>query len=131
MEDTWPTTVFVSGHLDLTEDEFQEHYVPLLTEYCSLGYHFVVGDARGADSMTQLFLENHPNKSPHVMVYHMFDQPRNMLGGFNSCGGFQSDTERDTEMTIGSDIDLAWVRPGREKSGTAKNLARRKTLDLN
>ncbi len=28
-------------------------------------------------------------------------------------------------MTAASTEDLAWVRPGREKSGTAKNLARR------
>ena len=118
-------TVFVSGHLDLTEEEFQDHYVPLLTQYCDLGYHFVVGDARGADTLAQKFLAANCHR-PHVNVFHMFTEPRNLHGEFLSTGGYTSDNERDTAMTLGSDLDLAWVRPGREKSGTAKNIARRK-----
>lgn len=117
-------TVFVSGHLDLTEEEFREHYVPKLLYYCEQGYNFVVGDARGADTLTQKFLAENQHK-PYVLVYHMFNAPRNLHGEFCTAGGYTSDEERDEEMTIGSDEDLAWVRPGREKSGTARNLNRR------
>ena len=62
----------------------------------------------------------------NVVVFHMFDNPRNNAGGFSTAGGFKNDKERDAAMTNNSDADIAWVRPGREKSGTAKNLSRRK-----
>lgn len=32
----------------------------------------------------------------------------------------------DTRMTADSDQDTTWVRPGRERSGTQKNLSRRR-----
>lgn len=53
----------------------------------------------------------------------MFIVPK--LYGFKTVGGFESDRVRDEAMTAASDADIAWVRPGREKSGTAKNLKRR------
>jgi len=48
-----------------------------------------------------------------------------LLGQPPPMGGFTTDDERDAAMTMASDADIAWVRPGRKKSGTAKNLARR------
>ena len=57
----------------------------------------------------------------------MLTSPRNNLG-FKTVGGFESDGERDARKTADSDEDLAWVRPGREKSGTQKNLERRRRL---
>lgn len=118
-----PRVYFISGRLDLTEDEFVEHYVPWITAALGVpGAGFVVGDARGADSMAQAMLQLHPHR---VRVYHMFETPRNNLGPFTCVGGFTSDAERDTAMTACSDEDIAWVRPGREKSGTAQNLRRR------
>jgi hypothetical protein len=125
MNERFPKTVFISGHLDLTEEEFAEHYVPRLRHYCAHGYHFVVGDARGADTLAQKFLAANHHK-PYVNVYHLFTEPRNLHGEFSCVGGYTSDSERDAAMTNVSDEDLAWVRPGREKSGTAKNILRRK-----
>lgn len=58
----------------------------------------------------------------------MIQQPNN-IGNFKTVGGFKSDDERDSEMTRMTDYDIAWVRPGREKSGTAKNLMRRTKSD--
>lgn len=114
-------SVFVSGHLDLSEEEFAEHYIPQLEKYIANGASFVVGDARGADSWTQKWLLDRTYK---VLVFHMLDSPR-FNAGFETRGGFASDSERDRAMTAASDVDLAWVRSGREKSGTAKNLKRR------
>jgi hypothetical protein len=54
----------------------------------------------------------------------MFENPRHNCG-FDSVGGFRTDKARDEAMTENSNKDIAWVRPGREKSGTAKNLKRR------
>ena len=112
---------FISGHLDLSEQEFQEHYAPRIDRALALGATFVVGDARGADAMAQLYLKL---KGANSTVYHMFESPRHNAG-FATKGGFRNDSERDAAMTLDSTEDLAWIRPGREKSGTAKNLKRR------
>jgi hypothetical protein len=115
-------TYFISGHLDLTQQEFNAYYRELLVRAIDAGGTFVVGDARGADTMTQEFFKGDKD----VTVYHMFDKPRNNVYDCKTVGGFKSDDERDTAMTAASNEDIAWVRPGREKSGTAKNLERRK-----
>lgn len=120
--------IFVSGHLDLTNAEFVEHYAPRIDAACATRADgtlvvFHVGDARGADFMAQEFLES---RRVPVYVYHMFEKPRNIYGRpFRVIGGFTSDLARDEAMTMVTTEDIAWVRPGREKSGTAKNLARR------
>jgi hypothetical protein len=115
---------FVSGHLDLSEAEFDMHYRPALDEALARGDSFVVGDARGTDSLTQHYLLG---KNAAVVVYHMFTSPRNNAG-FPTLGGFESDEERDVRMTADSDCDIAWVRLGRSKSGTQKNINRRTQL---
>jgi hypothetical protein len=117
-------TVFISGHLDLTAEEFDTHYRPHIDNFLLMPLiTFVIGDARGTDRLAQEYLAS---KEASVTVYHMFSNPRNNVGNFKTVGGFSSDEERDTQMTNDSDIDLAWVRPGRENSGTQKNLERRK-----
>jgi uncharacterized protein (DUF433 family) len=115
------TVHYISGHLDLTEDEFEEHYRPKIDDAIARGDRFVVGDAPGADRMAQLYLHG---KTHRVMVYHMKTSPRNNVG-FHTVSGFESDTERDEQMTYNSTTDIAWVRPGREDSGTRRNLDRR------
>jgi hypothetical protein len=112
---------FVSGHLDLTEREFQDHYQPQLDRALEEDARFVVGDARGADQKAQVYLATRTSK---VTVYHMFESPRNNAG-FPTKGGFTSDGSRDACMTKDSTKDIAWVRPGRERSGTQKNIQRR------
>lgn len=116
------TRYFISGHLDLTDAEFQNFYVPRLeSARATPGARFVVGDAPGADSLAQKWL--HERGAP-VTVYHMLTAPR-FNAGFPTEGGFLSDRDRDEALTAASDADIAWVRPGREKSGTARNLQRR------
>lgn len=115
---------FISGHLDLTEMEFEEHYRDSIDNALKQNQGFVVGDARGADTLAQKYLLG---KTDAVVVYHMFESPRNNEG-FTTRGGFQSDAERDEQMTRDSHQDIAWVRTGREKSGTQKNLDRRGKL---
>jgi hypothetical protein len=77
---------------------------------------------RGTAALAQNYLLG---KTTAVVVYHMFTSPRNNVG-FRTLGGFQSDEERDVRMTADSEQDIAWVRPGREKSGTQKNIDRRR-----
>lgn len=119
-------TYFISGHLDLTDEEFAAHYAEPIYSAARENARFVVGDARGTDKRAQDFLwslrAEHPDLQ--VTVYHMFDSPRNNPG-FPTVGGFLSDSARDQAMTEASNFDIAWVRPGRENSGTARNLQRR------
>lgn len=117
------TTYFVSGHVDLTLEEFREHYVPRIAAALAEDSAFVVGDAAGCDLMAQLYLWD--ARALSVQVFHMLDRPRNNVGGFATIGGFQSDEDRDAAMTEASNADIAWVRPGRANSGTAANLSRR------
>ena len=49
-------TNFVSGHLTLSEAEFNAHYRPVIDAALARGDSFVVGDARGTDVMTQNYL---------------------------------------------------------------------------
>ena len=116
-----PQVNFISGHLDLSAEEFDEHYRPALDVALTRNESFVVGDARGTDALAQEYLRG---KTDAVTVYHMFTAPRNNAG-FPTRGGFSNDTERDAQMTLDSYQDIAWVRPGRERSGTQKNLDRR------
>jgi len=113
---------FVSGHLDLTEEEFDLRYVPKLAKAIEVGGSFVVGDARGCDAMAQQWLGA---RNVYAVVYHMFERPRNLYGNPLLMGGYQTDEERDAAMTRASDHDIAWIRPGRWTSGTARNIARR------
>ncbi|MGI0117510.1 hypothetical protein [Zooshikella sp. RANM57] len=112
---------FISGHLDLSETEFNVHYRPAIDQAIARNETFIMGDARGADVLAQQYLLS---KTDAVTVYHMHTTPRNNLG-FKTIGGFCTDSERDKHMTLASTHDIAWVRPGREHSGTQKNLNRR------
>ena len=119
---------FVSGHLDLTQQEFDEHYKWMLDDAIKNDYLIVVGDARGADLMAMTYLADVGYTK--VNVYHMFTTPRYNCsvagyGRYHTRGGYVSDKDRDTALTANSTYDIAWVRPGREKSGTAKNIRRR------
>lgn len=122
------TTWFISGHLDLTQEEFNDHYALMIVERACLGESFVVGDAKGCDVMAQRLLRA---LGAEVTVYHMLTTPRNNECYFHLVGGFASDDDRDAAMTKASDADIAWVRPGRDRSGTMRNLRRRKDLHRN
>lgn len=121
-------TAYISGHLKLSAAEFEEHYVPKIQEAAKRGDSFVVCDARGADTMAQEYF--YQIGVENVTVYHMFDKPRNNKYHFPTKGGYKTDDERDAACTATSDYDIAWVRPGREESGTAKNLHRRKIVGI-
>lgn len=119
-------TYFISGHRDLTEEEFEALYVPAIRGAISSDWDpkFVVGDYEGVDRMAQEYLKK-VGLGDKVTVYHMFEKPRNCSDGLKTKGGFKSDEERDSAMTRDSDLDIAFVREGKRKSGTAQNIVRR------
>ena len=126
---------FISGHRDLSQEEFDKYYVPAIENavHGELGYDFVVGDCDGVDFMAQKYLLS---KGYCFTVYHMFEKPRNFVlpdipqdeldvYGIALKGGYTSDVERDSAMTRDSHVDIAFIHEGRWTSGTAQNILRR------
>lgn len=133
---------FISGHLDLSEREFNENYKTKIHDAILSNDSFIVGDAKGADSFVQHILVKYmvddSTLYERVTVYHMFEKPRNNFGKFKTRGGFKSDDERDCQMTADSTHDILWVRSPEEQkkkigkkynpsyiNGTTKNMMRR------
>ncbi len=81
-----PIINFISGHLDLTQEEFDEHYRHQIDDALEKNQSFVVGDAKGADTLAQQYLFG---KTKAVVVYHMFESPRFGMRGFLLAGNFK------------------------------------------
>lgn len=128
-DDKTNITYFISGHRDITTDEFEAYYQPLINYALSETPNalFVVGDYNGVDIMAQDYLVDILGVEPYrVIVYHMFDSPRNYNPRItNFKGGFNTDDERDEAMTKASFKDIAMIRDCNKLSGTAKNILRR------
>ena len=125
-------TYFISGHRDITPAEFSRSYSQMiLSVQPSAGEEatFVVGECAGVDSMAQDFIHALNNPGIHVVVYHMFTKPRYNPYNYPTAGGYQNDYDRDCAMTMASDEDILWVRPGKENSGTAQNKVRREMFN--
>lgn len=132
---------FISGHRDITEQEFKEHYIPWIDSiFDDVNYpEFVVGDCEGVDKMAMDYLAPLAfNREAYINIYHMGDSPRHTpdnvpINYTERCfsdyvtfhGGYNSDETRDSAMTKDSHFDIAWVRKGKENSGTAQNIKRR------
>lgn len=120
---------FISGHRDITQEEFEKYYVPAIDKAIEYPRStFVVGDYHGVDIMAQELLSQMVQPE-RVTVYHMFEKPRNLANKlFKLKGGYKGDIERDSAMTNDSTEDIAWIRKGKETSGTAQNILRRHTM---
>ena len=118
---------FVSGHRDLTQEEFDTYYKPALDAAIKNNDPILVCDYYGADFMAQKYLKE--KEYFNATVVNMFHTPRNYCECFANLGGFKSDEERDCYCTKNSDYDIAWSR--RVGSGTWQNIERRKQFDKN
>lgn len=122
-------TYFISGHGDITNDEFEFYYQDALNDIVSTvdDCKFVVGDFQGVDILSQNYLIDVLQVDPtRITVYHMFDTPRNIHEKItHTQGGFKTDEERDEAMTRNSIADIAFVRTNKKISGTAENILRR------
>lgn len=131
-EEIYENTYFISGHRDITEEEFEINYKVAIDSvlFDNPNAIFVVGDYYGVDIMAQNYLLDHVGIEPErVTVYHMFDSPRNKNEKVvNLVGGFKSDEERDAAMTKASAFDIAFVRDHTKISGTGTNILRRHLL---
>jgi hypothetical protein len=122
-------TYFISGHREITQEEFDAIYVPVINRVLegAPDCRFVIGDYWGADEMAQNYLLDVLELDPErVTVYHMLEKPRYFNSKVvNFRGGFPTDDARDEAMTEDSNEDIAFVRDPNVLSGTAKNILRR------
>lgn len=127
---------FISGHRDLTQEEFDKFYKPTIdsciedNKKIGAKSFFNIGDYEGADLIAQEYLKELCEKNvisySDITIFHMFDKPRHCASErFHTIGGFKSDVERDSAMTTSSFKDIAFIRKGKWKSGTAQNILRR------
>lgn len=124
---------FISGHRDLTWEEFTKWYTPSINRVLSTDdeARFIVAECKGADSMAQDYLISCGVSPSNITVYHMLESPRYLAtNDIPTKGGFTSDVSRDSAMTEDSDYDIAFIRRGKESSGTAQNILRRWTRHL-
>lgn len=88
----------------------------------------VVAECDGADRMAQDYLLACGVAPKSINVYHMLKAPRYLANhNIPTIGGYTSDLQRDEAMTRNSDYDIAFIRKGKETSGTAQNILRRWT----
>jgi hypothetical protein len=129
-------TYFISGHRDLSLEDFKKYYIPKIREILEEDSYaeFVVGDCDGADKYAMDYIYNTTKK--YITIYHMFNSPRNIPKMYEPAhdilfrqlsfrSGFKSDEERDSAMTRDSNFDIAFVFNNRWNSGTAQNIKRR------
>lgn len=122
---------FISGHRDITNEEFSELYKPAIIKAISLyDALFLIGDYYGVDIMAQNYLVDELNYDiEKITVYHMGAMPMNINKKIiNRVPNFSDDIARDSAMTRNSNEDIAFVRIGKEDSGTAQNVLRRVTF---
>ena len=128
------TVYFVSGHRNISEEDFNNTYAFEIKSIIDNHYNddciFIMGDYYGCDIMAQDYLLDTLEINPsRVYVYHMLDKPRNVNPKvINLVGGFTSDEERDAAMTDASDYDIAYIYDHTKLSGTAQNILRRKLI---
>lgn len=124
---------FVSGHRDLTLEEFEKYYIPIIDNVLSEDAfaEFIVGDWEGCDLMTVEYLSLFPKETIEITIYYVENvrmRPfRDSIYNLENVYFKEKSTydECDASMTIDSDFDIAWIRPGRENSHTANNIRRR------
>ncbi len=110
MEVSSVKTYFISGPIDVSQEEFEKHYVERIQRAIEESAAFVVGDANGADSLAQKYLFAHCDSSK-VTVFHLYEKPMNNFGNFKTRGGFMNHSSKDSMMTWMSNEDILWIRP--------------------
>lgn len=126
---------FISGHRDLTKEEFTQHYIPWIIRVMITDprAEFVIGDWEGCDTMALEFILSQSSYIC-ISIYYVDKLNIRIFGKHPTifekvcvyrCKSYD---ECDSIMTSISDFDIAWIRPGKEDSYTAKNIKRRYNL---
>ena len=122
---------FISGHRDLTREEFNEHYTPIINRIIELDSFakFIMGDWEGCDTLVYNYILPRLKQYQTIDIYYVdtvrFDNFNKALYPQVVSRKCDSYEECDASMIYYSDFDIAWIRPGKENSHTANNVKRR------
>ena len=124
-------TYFISGHRDLTENEFEYYYIPIINKvlYENENACFVVGDSEGLDIMAQNYLMDVIKLDPERITVYCVKTPDNINTNISKVKfNFSDHDEKDTAMTKASFMDIAFVRDWKVITGTGQNILRRNSF---
>lgn len=140
-------TIFISGHMDTSDKEFNKYYKPKIDEYCNGKYDFIMGGAEGLDNMAiDYLLKKHDSMKKKFMITVCFPQDeleefsnkyKDDLHKLNMVSHFKNIKKgdkklvrkfqiRDIFMTNNSILDVTFLRQyGGAASASAENVYRR------
>jgi len=127
--------VYIFGNGNISFDVFQSYYIPKINNCLNDNYTFIMGDFRGADTLTMEYLKD---KTNNVQILYCYEQPRYLPDKFKTnvekwkiIGDFKSDKERDNyAINLCSHfIAIDFNSDNNRISGTTKNI--KKLLELN
>lgn len=120
-------SIFISGNNDLSEKQFIQYYLPIITELAKDdNIYFNISDDDGCSEMTQILLNSIIKNKNKVSVYCIGDTPKHYISDSFLCFyGFKTMEERNAAMTFASTTDLHIILPGKGNSAVKDNLCRR------
>lgn len=126
-------SIFISGNLDLSEKQFMQYYLPVISELAKESIiYFNVSDDEGCAAMTQVLLNSILKDKFKVSVYCVGDNPKHFVSNEFLCfTGFKTVEERNAAMTFASNMDLHVILPGKGRSSVEDNLCRRNEPEYN
>lgn len=126
-------SIFISGNNDLSEKQFIQYYLPIITELIKdNNIYFNISDDDGCSEMTQVLLNNLLKDKFKVSVYCIGNNPKHFVSSEFLCfTGFKTIEERNAAMTFASNIDLHIIISGKGRSAIEDNLCRRNEPEYN
>ena len=126
-------SIFISGNTDLSEKQFIQYYLPVITELAKEDdIYFNISDESGCSEMVQVYLNKTLKDRNKVNIYCVGDKPQHYLSeNFLCFNGFKTLEERNAAMTFASNMDLHIIIPGKGRSAIEDNLCRRNEPEYN
>ena len=126
---------FCSGYADITENEFNAHYVPQIKKIQNTDSKYILSDDNEFDfKCIKYLLSTHTN--PKNIIIHSINSRScstlNVLPEFiyfAFVGGFFDKKDRDVYSTENSNDDIIWIREIHEIQNYNKNYTSRTYLN--
>lgn len=126
-------SIFISGNLDLSEKQFIQYYMPIITELAKdENTYFNVSDDEGCSEMVQILLNKILVNRNNVNVFCIGSTPKHYISeNFLCFSGFKTLEERNAAMTFSSNLDLHIVLNGKGSNAVKDNICRRQSPEYN
>lgn len=111
---------FISGHRDITQEEFDANYVPAIEDAIDNGQttwedcEFIVGDCKGCDQMAAEYIAKYIEENMDdwdcvpctLTIHHMFSEPRFRVGTKADDGNYYIDVRERFNEGVEDESDL-------------------------